>query len=117
MSRTSDHTVGEWQEEYIDTGINHSKGLAERLWECCIELYSAALRIPEHENVIPRALQKKISRDFKILLLWGDGLRGPNGGLDQILQPSKRLRHETMHLLVHAGTKLQGMVQLWQLER
>ena len=102
--------ISEWQKASSVADLDHSSGPAERLWESCVEIYSGLLKIPKPDNVISAASRKKISRDLKLLLLWGDGLRSPDGGLDSIIQQSKRLRYETIRLLVSTATMLQSRV-------
>ena len=103
--------VSKWQETSLAASFEHL-GPAERLWQGCVEIYSGLLRSLKREAVVSPSLQKKIKHDFKLFVLWGDGFQIQDGGLDLILQQSKRLQHMTVCILVSVGTKLQSGLPL-----
>lgn len=99
--------VSKWQETSSTANLDHS-GPAERLWQACVEIYSRILQSLKREKTLPPSLQKKIERDFQAFVLWGDGFQAQDGGLDLILQQSKRLQYRTVCILVSVGTVLQS---------
>ena len=106
MEQSQPSQIRLWQESSAVAFLDHSKGIAERLWEACIELLLGLIRSLERGETLSPSQQKQIARDYKIFLLWGDGFQRPDGGLDTILQRSKRLRHQTIRILVSMGTIL-----------
>lgn len=107
MDQEKQVLVSQWQEKSSVAALDPSKGPAERLWESCADIYVGLLdslkTIGASENLL-----KDIRKEFKTFLLWGDGLKNGEGGLDWILQQSKRLRHSTIRILISMGRKLRS---------
>ncbi|KAI9784903.1 MAG: hypothetical protein M1816_000598, partial [Peltula sp. TS41687] len=92
--------IREWQDTTVPEAEVDRLGIAGRLHEACIEVFTPLIKHAKQSSTLSKEAQKKIKRNFGLFCLWGDGHRLADGELDSTLQKSSNLRRNVLSLLI-----------------
>jgi hypothetical protein len=106
MLRVSEAYAHSWVKQLDIEHQPEDKSITTRLSTECVRVFKAVLnyiRSSRHKKIVKRPVQRSLRQSCECFILWLDGHRVAEGGIDEALTKSRTLRRSIIGLLISIG--------------